>query len=77
MRRILAHHDFSFRRFNGGDGKDDVLAFELSIWHFAAMVRVIRDPGYGSGPEKKRSLNNAAIKEENHAGQGEENDSGS
>ena len=75
--RILAHNDFSFRRFNGGDGKDDVLAFELSIRHFATLVWVICDPGYGSRMEKKRPLNNAAIKEENHAGKGEENDYGS
>jgi len=67
----------SFLRFNGADGKDHLLAFELSIRHFAATVRVICDPGYGSRPEMKWPLNRASVEEENYDGNGEKNDSGS
>jgi len=66
-----------FRRFNGGDGEDDVLAFELSIGHFATTVRVICDLGHGSRTEMKRPLNRASVEEEDYDGNGEKNDSGS
>ena len=67
----------SLLRFNDADGKDYVLAFELSIRHFATTARVIGDLGYGSRPEMKWPLNRARVEEENYKGNGEKNDHGS
>jgi len=74
---MAACTDSSFRRFNGGDGKDHVLAFELSIRQFVTTVRVICNLGDGSRVEMKWPLNRASVEEENYDGNGEKNVSGS